>query len=149
MVVLSKLNSLKISLLKVEIITRSYFRIRIKCPYSELFWSIFSRIRPEHGQMRTRITTNTETFHAVELNVQFLSSSNYQRKNGHTTLNASYSKYQISRHAPETDGPKIDYRLVFLIPFIDKLYNELEFSFTKRLCSALYQSCFLLYQIQL
>ena len=29
-----------------------------KCPYSELFWS-------EWGKMRTRITPNTDTFHAV------------------------------------------------------------------------------------
>ena len=42
-----------------------------KCPYSESFWSAFSRIRTEcrslriHsecGKMRTRITPNTHTF---------------------------------------------------------------------------------------
>ena len=50
-----------------------------KCPYSELFWSAFSRIRTEYGKihskygvslriqsecgkMRTRITPNTDTF---------------------------------------------------------------------------------------
>ena len=32
--------------------------LRKKCPYSEFFWSAFSRIR-------TRITPNTDTFHAV------------------------------------------------------------------------------------
>ena len=51
-----------------------------KCPYSELFWSGFSRIRPENGgilrsvslriqsecrKMRTRIIPNTDTFCAV------------------------------------------------------------------------------------
>ena len=40
-----------------------------KCPYLELFWSTFSRIRTEYieicGKMRTRITPNTDTFHAV------------------------------------------------------------------------------------
>ena len=49
-----------------------------KCPYSELFWSTFSRIRTEYGEIcrisriqtesgkiRTRITPNTDTFHAV------------------------------------------------------------------------------------
>ena len=47
-----------------------------KCPYSELFWSAFSRIRTECGglslriqsecgKMRTRITSNMDTFHAV------------------------------------------------------------------------------------
>ena len=32
--------------------------LRKKCPYSELFWSVFSRIR-------TRITPNIDTFHVV------------------------------------------------------------------------------------
>ena len=50
-----------------------------KCPYSELFWSAFSRIRTEYGEIRsthiqlecgkiwTRITPNTDTFHAANL----------------------------------------------------------------------------------
>ena len=51
--------------------------LRKKCPYSELFWSAFSRIRTEYGEirsirskcekMRARITPNTDTFHAVHL----------------------------------------------------------------------------------
>ena len=46
-----------------------------KCPYSELFWSAFSRIPTEYweilriqsecGKMQTRITSNTDTFHTV------------------------------------------------------------------------------------
>ena len=36
-----------------------------KCPYLELFWSIFSRIRAEYEKIRTRITPNTDTFYAV------------------------------------------------------------------------------------
>ena len=44
-----------------------------KCPYSELFWSAFSRIwtsygetlQCECGKMRIRITPNTDTFYAV------------------------------------------------------------------------------------
>ena len=32
--------------------------LRKKCPYSELFWS-------KCGKMRSRITSNTDTFHAV------------------------------------------------------------------------------------
>ena len=36
------------------------------CPYSELFWSAFSRIQSECGEMRTKITANTDTFHAVK-----------------------------------------------------------------------------------
>ena len=49
--------------------------LRVKCPYSEFFWSLFSRIWTEYrkilcilpiqselGKMRTRIITNTDTF---------------------------------------------------------------------------------------
>ena len=52
--------------------------LRKKCPYSEFFWHLFSRIRTEYGEirsisprsvrmgkMRTRITPNTDTFYAV------------------------------------------------------------------------------------
>ena len=52
--------------------------LRKKCPYLELFWSLFShirteyrrygvplRIQSEYGKMRTRIATNTSTFYAV------------------------------------------------------------------------------------
>ena len=56
--------------------------LRKKCSYSELFWSAFSRIRTEYGEilrispylvrmqenagkMRIRITPNTDTFYAV------------------------------------------------------------------------------------
>ena len=34
--------------------------MRERCPYSELFWSVFSRVR-------TTISSNTETFYAVQL----------------------------------------------------------------------------------
>ena len=49
--------------------------LRKKCPYSELFWSVFPgfglnteryevflRIQSECGKIRTRITPNTDTF---------------------------------------------------------------------------------------
>ena len=44
--------------------------LREKCPYSEIFWSVFSRIRPEYGEIlsrktRSRKTPNRDTFHAV------------------------------------------------------------------------------------
>ena len=49
-----------------------------KCPYSGLFWSVFSRIQTEYEEMplsiqsecekiRTKITQNTDTFHAVDI----------------------------------------------------------------------------------
>ena len=58
-----------------------------KCPYLDLFWSAFSRIQTEYGEiqsispysvqmwkMRTRITPNTDTFHAIHtaLKIYFL-----------------------------------------------------------------------------
>ena len=36
--------------------------LREKCPYSELFWSVFS---PNAKKIHTRKTSNTDTFHAV------------------------------------------------------------------------------------
>ena len=54
--------------------------LRQKCPYSELFWSVFSCIRTEYGKILTRITPNTDNFHAVwhlsELLLMRLSSNN-------------------------------------------------------------------------
>ena len=43
-----------------------------KCPYSELFWSVFSRIRTEYGDLlckppySVQMQEKTGTFHAVE-----------------------------------------------------------------------------------
>ena len=50
-----------------------------KYPYSEFFWSVFSRIQGEYGErllciqfecwkLGTRKTSNTETFHTVRVN---------------------------------------------------------------------------------
>ena len=42
--------------------------VREKCPYSELFWSAFSRVQTKYGEIlkiRTRITPNTDSFYAV------------------------------------------------------------------------------------
>ena len=54
------------------------YSLRKRCPYSESFWSAFSRIRTEYreiqsispysvkyGKIRTRVTPNTDTFHAL------------------------------------------------------------------------------------
>ena len=63
--------------------------LRKKCSYSELFWSVFSRIRTEYGEilrispylvrmwenagkMRTRITPNTGTFYAVFFTMRYI-----------------------------------------------------------------------------
>ena len=52
--------------------------LREKCPHSEFFWALYSRIRTEYremrsispfqseyGKIRTRKTPNTDTFHSV------------------------------------------------------------------------------------
>ena len=41
--------------------------LREKCPYSEFFWSAFSRIRNEYSRMQTRKTPNTDTFYVVKV----------------------------------------------------------------------------------
>ena len=41
--------------------------LREKCPYSELLWSAFFRIPTQYGEIRIRITPNTETFQAVKI----------------------------------------------------------------------------------
>ena len=71
-----------------------FFALRKKCPYSELFWSAFSRIRTEHGvslriqsecgKIRTRITPNTETFHAVLIIIFFCTYYFFVHMNFHT-----------------------------------------------------------------
>ena len=37
----------------------------VKCPYSEFFWFVFSRIQSEYGKIQTRKTPNMDTFYAV------------------------------------------------------------------------------------
>ena len=48
------------------------YTLRKKCPYSEVFWSVFSDIGSKCigskcGKIRTRITPNKDIFHAVQL----------------------------------------------------------------------------------
>ena len=74
--------------------------LRKKCPYSELFWSAFSRIRTEYGEilwdirislysvrmrkMRTRITPNTDTFYLSPYSVRMPENANKNNsKYGH------------------------------------------------------------------
>ena len=62
----------------MKTLIRSKPTFRKKCPHSELFWSVFPtfgmntercrvsvRIQCECGKMRTRITPNMDSFHAV------------------------------------------------------------------------------------
>ena len=60
----------------------TYVSLRKKSPYSDLFWSVFFRIRTKYntpkysvslriqsecGKTRTRITPNADTFHAASI----------------------------------------------------------------------------------
>ena len=52
--------------MKVDIIEQNVtLTLREKCPHSELFWSVFSRIPSKCRKIRTRITPNTDTFYSV------------------------------------------------------------------------------------
>ena len=39
---------------------RDTFSLPKKCPYSELFWSVFSRIRTEYGEIRSMSTNSVQ-----------------------------------------------------------------------------------------
>ena len=59
------------------------YRCVKKSPYSEFFWSLFSRIRIEYGKIRTRKTPKTDTFYAVyvKLKNQCITSRAIQKTN--------------------------------------------------------------------
>ena len=64
------INYIMFYLLYYFIIILLYYKLslRKKRPYSELLWllwSAFPRIQSKCGKMRTIITPNTDTFHAV------------------------------------------------------------------------------------
>ena len=65
----------------IRLVNKKTVNTREKCMYSELFWSGFSSVRTEYGEirivslcirsecgkMRTRITPNMDTFYAVSI----------------------------------------------------------------------------------
>ena len=63
-------DNFKTSKISLQMMLHRKHSLRKKCPYSELFWSAFSRIRTEYGEIlrsecgktRTRITPHTDTF---------------------------------------------------------------------------------------
>ena len=70
----------------------SIFFLHKKCPYSELFWSAFSRIR-------TRITPNTDTFHAVlNLNWLFLLQQSHSYTSSTAAVKAPSHKFEGGLH---------------------------------------------------
>ena len=75
-----------------------------KCSYSklELFWSIVSLcIQSEYGKMRTRITPNTVTFHAVVIILELLQKSNWSKVSKAKKENESLWWYQGIRILPD------------------------------------------------
>ena len=56
-----------------NVVCCQYYPPREKCPYSEFFWSILSRIRTEYGEIvcispySVRMRENTDTLHAVTI----------------------------------------------------------------------------------
>ena len=77
----------------IQIQSSHDFLLRETCPYSELFWSVFSqicteykeirrslRIQSECGKIRTRTTPNTDTFNAVLLLMLFIEFINLNRR---------------------------------------------------------------------
>ena len=60
--------------------------LREMCPYSDLFWSLFSRVpglntvKYEYGKIRTRITPTTDTFYALKLFNLVLTSKTWRPK---------------------------------------------------------------------
>ena len=52
-----------------------------KCPYSELFWPVFSAFglnAKRHAKIRTRITLNTDTFYAVKTGIAYHMSNTFR-----------------------------------------------------------------------
>ena len=83
--------------------------LREKCPYLELFWSVFSRIRTEYreipvylriqsecGKIRTRITPNTDPFYAGSKSTNKTIITLWWRENWWTTITMwKVSKYGV------------------------------------------------------
>ena len=52
-----------------------------KCPYSELFWPVFSAFGLNakiYAKIRTRITPNTDTFYAVKTGIAYHMSNTFR-----------------------------------------------------------------------
>ena len=47
------------------VILKGNISLREKCPYLENFWSVFSRIWTEYGEIQSRKPRNMDIFHAV------------------------------------------------------------------------------------
>ena len=72
--------------------SRSLFRrgtLRQKCPYSEFFWSVFSRIQTEYGELRSISPYSVQMW------------ENTDQKNseyGHFSSNGKLNKFPINPH---------------------------------------------------
>ena len=87
--------------------------LRKKCLYSELFWSAGSRIQLECGKMRLRITSNTDTFYAVDSAEKISKLSNWR----HSTREPFSVSLIRSKRFSHTQGRNIKY-LYFIFIYI-------------------------------
>ena len=74
-----------------------WYALRKKCPYSELFWSVFSRIRTEYGEIlrispySVRMRENTDQNNSEY--GPFSRSDAFQKCYYHTSLPGVYHKH--------------------------------------------------------
>ena len=83
-----------------------------KCPYSELFWSVFSSIWTEYGEIRsiqskcgkirTSITPNTDTFYAVNNAMKKRCELKNEDKNIRAMLNTPQPWWSYNQVNPST-----------------------------------------------
>ena len=85
-----------------------------KCPYSELFWSVSSRIWTEYGEMRsisqskcgkirTRLAPNTDTFNAVYIYIFNILRVAYARPEDKKKETSEGSNFSVTKNKMETD----------------------------------------------
>ena len=46
--------------------------MREKCPYLELFWSTFSRMRTEYGEIRSQTANKTKTSDQLNIFIEYI-----------------------------------------------------------------------------
>ena len=93
--------------------------LREKCPYSELFWSVFSRIRTEYGEIlsllipsecektRTKKTPNTDTFHAMNYGSENYKIIGPQRVIKGSTCNYTLKNWYLVTWLCEANNTKV------------------------------------------
>ena len=100
--------------------------LRKRCPYLELFWSAFSRIRTEYWNMQTRITSNIDTFHAViprKMKSKFTLSVNKRLYPTESNACKLYGNAKLHKLHKLYSGPKSISELCYLISLLNDSRN--------------------------